>query len=112
MGRHVDYLVNVDQPNWPEMPPFVEMSWLAEKNPLVHKHYETIDAHPRIRAYLAEKYPEGQGKQPFEGHPYKGTDLDHFFPEYPMKPGHWWNLSTTKPAKPGAVAFWKEHGEE
>lgn len=104
MWRLTDSLMNADQPARNFNDAMVPEAWLAKYYPRVLRHYEIIDAHPRIRAYMAEKYPDGQGE-----HPMPGTEYEAFIR---LKPGHWWFLSVTKPAKPEWVDFWAQRGEK
>lgn len=104
MWRFVDSVMNAHNPLRNFNDALVPEAWLAECYPKVLKHFEIVDAHPRIRAYMAEKYPDGQGKHPMPGYPCEAFIL--------VKPGHWWHKSVTKPAKPEWVEFWAQHGEE
>jgi len=80
-----------------------EEAFLAENFPKVLKHLETIDAHPGIRAYMSEKYPEGKGLHPMEGTPYESMIR--------VPDGKWWWKRPAQPTKPEAVEFWKQHGK-
>ena len=75
--------------------------FLAEHYPRVKAHYDLIDGHPRICAYMATQYPEGKGVNPIPGFDAFGH----------LQAGEWWTLSASQPATQEAAAFWESHGE-